>query len=96
MGDEVNKLWNYNDYKTVYAQFPIIGAIDTATLLGRSVNSTISKAVRMNISTPTEFSPMELSMAENYGKTIGKSLIFLLPNRTTTEIEELLRCTIRK
>lgn len=84
--------WCFNDYDFLYKNYNKLGAAACAKELNRSVSSVESKAAKLNLIPQGEFKQYELNYASTYGKTLGTAMIFLLPYRTTSEVQELIEC----
>lgn len=88
---EGNVNWSLKDYETVYKEYPVVGPVPVADKLNRTVNSVVSRAVKLGVDVPRDFTDEEKAIAKQYSKQLGKALIFLLPGRTVYEIETLLQ-----
>ncbi len=88
--------WSYAEYDYVYKHYSSDGPVACAEHLGRPVESVNSKAEKLGISINGDFTDTELQYARSYGSILKGSLMFLLPHRTSNEIEELIRCGRRK
>ena len=89
---DTNSNWSYSEYDVLYKEYPINGPVAVSDKIGRTVTSTVGRASKMGLNVPTPFTPQELQLARVYRAQLGDALIFLMPNRTTVEIEALLRC----
>lgn len=83
--------WTYDEYDCVYRKFPIFGVDFCAKEINRSIDTIENKARALGVSPYKEFTEQEIKVAKEYGKRLGQALMFLLPNRTSWEVSELLR-----
>lgn len=84
--------WSWNDYDTVRRQYPYKGKRLVGDLPGRSAINIESKAERLHTYIHSPFTPEELKIAKSFGKSLKECIIFILPDRSISEIEELLEC----
>ena len=84
--------WTFQDYDHLYKHYNQEGAEKCSEDLSRSRPSVTSKALKMGLHREGAFRPEEIKLAKSYGKVLHGALIFLLPNRTTSEVEELIEC----
>lgn len=88
--------WRWEDYAYLYKHYPKEGAKFVSSQLGRSVSVVVQKAEKLGIHENVPFSPEEVKISTAYGKKLGTALMFLMPERTTHEVEELLQCTRKR
>ncbi len=88
----VNKDWTWEDYEYLYRHYNILPVNTIAEKLGRSVSSTVSHAEKLGLFPRSNFSRKDLLTARNYSGQLGTALIFLLPEYSTANIEELMAC----
>lgn len=88
----VGKPWNYRDYHYVYRNYPKESLESISCELGRSPVTVKAKALKLGVKACGPFTDEEKKLARTYGKALGSALMFLLPHRTSYEIEELLQC----
>ena len=84
--------WSWNDYDIVRRQYPYKGKRLTEDLPGRSTINIESKADCLRTYIHSSFTPEEIKIAKSFGKSLHECIIFLLPDRSISEIEELLAC----
>ena len=84
--------YTFDDYDYIYKHFNQDGPVSVAQHLGRSVASVTNRSTKLNLLSQGAPTAEELKYCRNYGKTLGTALMFLMPNRTTVEIEEMLAC----
>lgn len=88
--------WSFYEYDYLYKHYNTDGAEACAKELGRSVSSVESKASKLGLLPQGTFKQFELNYASTYGKSLGGAMIFLLPYRTSYEVEELIACKHRR
>ena len=88
----LSQFWTWDDYDTIRKEYPYKGKAITEDLPERSLTVIENKAERLNTYIHTTFTEQELKVAKSFGKSLKGCLLFLLPNRTPREIEELLAC----
>ena len=84
--------WTFEDYDYLYKNYSTEGPVVCSEKLERSVEVVNTKAMQLNLELQGGFKQEEIALARSYGKTLGNAMIFLLPKRTTHEIEELIEC----
>lgn len=84
--------WTFNEIDYVYKHYNTDGVESVSTELNRSVSSVRCKAEKLNLKSCGDFTRSELNYASTYAKSLGTALTFLLPNRTSHEVEELIKC----
>lgn len=84
--------WTWQEYDTIRKRYPKEGADVINLLHNRSASALASRAMKINTYEHVEFTDEELWLAKKYGKSMGKALMFIFPDRTPYEIEDLLRC----
>lgn len=84
--------WSFREIDYVYKHYNVDGAESVSKVLGRSVTSVISKAEKLNLKRKGEFQKYELDYASTYGRPLGGAMIFLIPDRTSLEVKELIKC----
>lgn len=84
--------WTFSEIDYVYKHYNTDGAESVANKINRSVSSVRCKAEKLNLKSCGEYTHNELNYTSTYAKTLGTALIFLLPNRTSHEVEELIKC----
>lgn len=92
---EVSNAWRWEDYAYMYKHYPFDGRRAVAEQLGSSVTNTSAKADKLGLHEPMPFTSEETKFAHAYGRKLGTALMFLMPTRTSYEVEELLRCVRR-
>lgn len=84
--------WTYEDYNYMYQNYNKLGVDVVSQELNRSVVTVNAKAIKLGLKSAGPFTEEEKKLARSYGKNLGTALMFLLPHRTSVEIEELLEC----
>ena len=84
--------WTWAEYDTIRKHYPKEGKKVVRMLNNRSVSALESRAIKINTFEHVEFTEEEVKLAKKYGKCMGKALMFMLPDRTPYEIEDLLHC----
>lgn len=87
-----NAPFTLDEYDYLYKHYAELGAAECAERLNRTVGSIENHAYKLGISSKSKFKQYELDYASTYGRALGTAMIFLLPDRTSTEVEELIRC----
>lgn len=86
-------VWTYSDYDYLYNNHHTIGPLECAKHIGCSISAVIDKSSKLGLTNSGEFTDKEIKLAKAYGSVLKGSLIFLLPHRTSPEIEELIACS---
>ena len=86
-------LYTYEEYDYIYKHYNTDGAEAISQCLERSVPSIENKANKLGLSPKGVFTTNELQLAQKYGSTLGDAMVFILPDRTVPEIQELVACT---
>lgn len=84
------KNWTWEEYKCVRDRFPYEGFNIVSSLNSRGVAYTAEKAAMLHTSLHKEFTEEEREYARQYGRIVGTALIFFMPSRSVTEVEDLL------
>lgn len=84
--------WTWQEYDTIRTRYPKEGADIVKDLNNRSVVAVKNRALKMYTSECLPFNEEELKYAKKFGSTLGTALIFLFPDRSPVEIEDLLKC----
>ena len=87
-----SKPWTYEELDVLYNNYAKIPVTDLADKLGRTVQSIESKAIKMHLHKATPFTNTERHYAKTCGKELGTALMFLMPDRSVSEVEVLLSC----
>lgn len=87
-----SKPWTYADLDMLYKEYAYSDTEELAKKMNRTVQSVESKALHLNLYKSVSFTNTEKKTAEMFGKELGTALIFLMPDRTVTEVEVLLSC----
>ena len=87
--------WTYDDYRYLYENFYKEDAAGCANKLRKPIATVRSKAERLGLISHTEYTQEEIKLARAYGKILKGAMIFMLPHRTSSEIEELIVCSKR-
>lgn len=83
--------WNWCDYDYLRKEYPL-SVKKTFEHFSDTKPATIqTRALRIGACAFVPFTQEEKALAEAYGKTLGSALIFLLPNRTPSEVALLLK-----
>lgn len=85
--------YTFEDYDFIYKNFNSTPIAEIAEKLGRSIASVRIKAEKLGLIKTGEFTATEQQYARTYGKTLGTALMFVIPDRTSSAIKELLQCT---
>lgn len=88
----MNNNWTWEDYATLRNCYPSMGADITTVIEGRSLVNIEARAEKLNTHIKKPFTDNEKHLAKYYKSTLGTALIFLLPDRSPSEIKELLEC----
>lgn len=83
--------WTWGEYDLIRKEYPSMGTDLVTKLEGRSVDTLTQKADRLEVNTDRPFTETERALAEQYGKSLGTALMFLMPDRTPYEVAELLK-----
>lgn len=86
-------LYTYDEYAYIYNHYNTEGAAAISEALERSVPSIENKASKLGLVPHGVFTTNELALAQKYGADLGEAMIFLMPERTIPEIQELIACT---
>lgn len=92
MDSVVGKPWVFSDYDFLYKHFNTDGLEACAEHLERHREHVQLKAEKLGLYPSGPFTAQEIKYAKAYGSTLKGSLMFLLPGRTSAEIEELIKC----
>lgn len=84
--------WTFQEYDYLYKHYNKDGGKKCAEALGRTIAQVENKADKLGLLAQGSFKQYELDFASTYGKTLKGAMIFLLPHRTSYEVEELIEC----
>lgn len=82
-------IWNYSMYKRVLDEYPTKGTA-LAKELGTTVAALNSVAVKLGVTHASKFSDEEMEIVRRHGRKLKDALVFLLPNRTVSEVHKVL------
>lgn len=82
--------WTWQEYDLIRKKFPDIGTELLSELPGRSIDTLLQKAGRLEVNTDCPFTDEEKALADKYGMTLGTALVFVMPSRTPYEVARLL------
>ena len=83
-----SKPWSYEEIDILYKNYALRTIDELVEMLGRTKPSIEQKARKMGLYHNPTFTQAEKKLA----KTLGKDLVFLMPERTISEVEVLLNC----
>lgn len=85
-------LYTLEEYDYIYKHYHCDSIESIADHLGRSVPSVEHRAAKLGLGVVKPFSGDEVQLAKKYGPILGDALVFLVPDRTTSEVRELNTC----
>ena len=83
--------WSIQEYDFLYRYYCYNGPQFVAEGLDRTPQAVSNKAQKMDLLCG-EFTREELETIKKYGSTLKGALIFLMPNRSRYDFEEMVRC----
>lgn len=85
-----NSNWTLLDF--IYKNLPNSTVENVARAINRSPAFVAEKAERLGISEKHEFTDDEIKLANQYNKSLGPAMFFILEGRTSYEAKELCKC----
>lgn len=84
--------WTWTDYDFLYKNYANLGAEEVAKRLNKPVDTVITKSEKMHLRDKHSYTKEEIKLSRAYGSILKGSMIFLIPDRTSKDIKELLAC----
>lgn len=88
-----NQSWTIQDYDYLYKHYCSDGPKACANHLGVPVGLVKIKAKQLGIFFKRKATKEEIHLCKCYSTALGSALIFLMPDRSVSEIEEMVQCS---
>lgn len=88
-----SKEWTWEDYEFLYRNYNLVHVKDIAAKLQRSVGSVVAHAEKLGLLPKVSTSQEDKNLVVEHKKKLGTALVFLLPEYSTTMMEDLIACT---